>query len=421
MNLVVLALKNMRFRWMTQVLTLLLFTLAISLLWVMHEVRVQSQNKLSKNLADIDLVIGAKGSPLQIILSSVYHIDAPTGNISYAEAKRWMKHPMVSKSLPLAYGDFYRSYKILGTDTSIISWYDASLAEGQPWMKLGEVVLGSGVQGLQVGDVFSGQHGDAEAESGHGDYLVVGILEPTGTVLDQLVLCGLETVWNVHEHSENGISAPVPELVEGPDEHFDKLSERGTSNPEPITPNPSPDREITALLLRYKNPMAAIQLPRMINESSSLQAAAPAIEINRLSFMLNAGSDTLKLVAYALLLLAAFSMLVQVWMGLSQRKVEFALLRSLGYSGGKLLRLLLWELGALVLMAFALGEGLARWFLFQFSSELGYGQAYSFEVGHWSSFDVLLLALPLALVLIAALVNARRIYQISISDLLQNP
>lgn len=397
MKLFKLALKNIRFRWMTQVLTLLLFTLAISLLWVMHEAKVQSENKLVKNLADIDLVIGAKGSPLQIILSSIYHIDAPTGNISYQEAQRWAKHPMVRQSLPLAYGDFYLSYKILGTDISILSWYDGQLAEGNLWTKESEVVLGASCassSGLKVGDTFSGQHGDAEAESGHGEYRVVGILAPCGTVLDQLVLCGLETVWHVHEETIENDSAEL---------------------------NAQADKEITALLIRYKNPMAAIQLPRMINENSSLQAASPSIEINRLSFMLNAGSDTLKWVGIALLLLAAFSMLVQVWMGLSQRKTEFALLRSLGYSSGKLLRLIVLELGALVLLAFVLGEGSARWFLIQFSAELGYGQAYAFDSSQWSLFDLQLLALPCILVLVAALLNARKIYQISIADLLQNP
>jgi len=404
MNLLKLSLKNIRFRWMTQVLTLLLFTLAISLLWVMHEAKVQSENKLVKNLANIDLVIGAKGSPLQIILSSIYHIDAPTGNISFKEAQRWAKHPMVRQSLPLAYGDYYLTYKILGTDTSILSWYDGQLAEGNLWTKESEVVIGASCassSGLKVGDVFSGQHGDAAAESGHGDYRVVGILEPNGTVLDQLVLCELETVWHVHEETiDHG-----PLTMENDSQELEA----------------HPEREITALLIRYKNPMAAIQLPRMINENSSLQAASPSIEINRLSFMLNAGSDTLKWVGIALLFLAAFSMLVQVWMGLSQRKTEFALLRSLGYSSRKLLRLIVLELGALVLFAFALGEAIARWFLFQFSAELGYGQAYEFDSSNWSAFDLKLLALPCILVLVAALLNARKIYQISIADLLQNP
>ena len=137
--------------------------------------------------------------------------------------------------------------------------------------------------------------------------------------------------------------------------------------------------------------------------------------------MMNTGSDTLKGVGIALLLLAAFSMLVQVWMGLAQRKTEFALLRSLGYSSKKLLRLITLELGILVFTAFVFGEALARWFLMQFSDELGYGQAYAFDSSKWSNFDLQLLGLPCIVVFVAAMLNARKIYQINIADLLQNP
>lgn len=406
MNLFKLALKNIQFRWMHQLLTLLLFTLAMAILWVIHEVKVQSENKLLKNLAHTDLVIGAKGSPLQIILSSIYHIDAPTGNIPYPEAKRWAKHPMVRQALPLAYGDYYLSYKILGTDTSIFSWYEGKLTDGRLWTNEGEVVLGAScaaISGLKVGDTFSGQHGDTEAESGHGEYRVVGILAPSGTVLDQLVLCGLETVWHVHEYESGERKAES--------EGLDSLPAK----------NPQANREITALMIRYKNPMAAIQLPRIINENSQLQAAAPSIEINRLSFMLNAGSDSLKWVGMVLLLLATFSMLIQIWMGLSVRKNEFALLRSFGFGSAKLLFLLALELGLLVLVSFFLAEVSARWFIAVFTSELGYGSAYAFDGSSFGSFDLQLFLLPCMVVAVAVLLIARKIYQISIADLLQHP
>lgn len=402
MNLFLLALKNIRYRWMTQFITILLIALGIALLWTVREVRVQGEDKLQKNLASIDLVVGAKGSPLQLILASIYHIDAPTGNIPYSEALRLSKHPMVKEAVPLAYGDYCQEFRILGTSHSYLDWYGVSLQEGRLWGKTGETCLGAEVAKtlkLKVGDTFSGQHGDGEAEAGHGDYVVSGILAPSGTVVDQLILCSISSVWAVHGQS----------TVDGQQSTVDSAQTSGHGT----------DKEITSLLIRYKNPMAAMRLPRMINENTSMQAAAPAIEINRLSFMLNQGSDTLKLVGYALLLLALFSMLVQVWMGLEERKTELALLRSMGFGRLKLLAMLFLELSMTVVLAYLLGEFAGRWFLANFSSELGYGSAYRFDTETFGIFDTQLLLLPLLVAFLAVLVNTRKIYRISISDLLQ--
>lgn len=402
MTIFLLALKNIRYRWMTQFITVLLIALGIAMLWTVREVQVQGEDKLQKNLASIDLVVGAKGSPLQLILASIYHIDAPTGNIPYSEALRLSRHPMVKEAIPLAYGDYCQEFRIIGTSHSYLDWYGVNLQEGQLWAKTGETCLGAEVAktlNLKIGDTFSGQHGDGEAEDGHGEYVVSGILAPSGTVVDQLILCSISSVWSVHE--ESAVDAPQS-TVHGRQSTVD-----------------SANKEITALLIRYKNKMAAMRLPRMINETTSMQAAAPAIEINRLSFMLNQGSDTLKIVGYALLLLALFSMLVQVWMALEERKTELALLRSLGFGRFKLLAMLFVELSITVVIAYLLGELGGRWFLANFSSELGYGLAYRFDTAQFGIFDAQLLALPLLVAFLAVLVNTRKIYRISISDLLQ--
>ncbi|MHB1278986.1 MAG: ABC transporter permease [Bacteroidia bacterium] len=418
MTIFLLALKNIRYRWMTQFITILLIALGIAMLWTVREVQVQGEDKLQKNLASIDLVVGAKGSPLQLILASIYHIDAPTGNIPYSEALRLSKHPMVKEAVPLAYGDYCQEFRILGTSHAYLDWYGVSLQDGKLWAKTGETCLGSEAAktlNLKIGDTFSGQHGDREAEAGHGEYVVTGILAPSGTVVDQLILCSISSVWAVHEEGhgawgiEHGVERPT---VNG---------QRSTVDSQQTTVLHGQDdgHEITSLLIRYKNKMAAMRLPRMINENTSMQAAAPAIEINRLSFMLNQGSDTLKLVGYALLLLALFSMLVQVWMGLEERKTELALLRSMGFGRLKLLAMLFLELSMTVMLAYLLGEFAGRWFLANFSSELGYGLAYRFDTETFGIFDVQLLLMPLLVAFLAVLVNTRKIYRISISDLLQ--
>ncbi|MBI1222984.1 MAG: FtsX-like permease family protein [Bacteroidetes bacterium] len=391
MTLLYIAWKNLRYRWNSHLLSLLLFSISIGILWAVHEFARQSEEKLKANLAQTDLVIGAKGSPLQIILSSLYHIDAPTGNISYIEAKRWMHHPMIRQAIPLAYGDYYQQYKIIGSDTGILSWYGVQLAEGNVWHQAGDVVLGAALAHqthLQIGSTFSGQHGSMDAEAEHGQYRVVGILEPKGTVIDQLVLCALETVWAVHE------------------KHGAVLADSA--------------KEVTAVLLRYKNPMAAIQIPRAINENSNLQAAAPSIEINRLAFMLNNGTDVIAYLAIGLFVLAALSMLIQVWMGLKVRKKELALLRYTGYTRSRILLLLYYEIAFISLLSFVFGEMLARVLLHTFSDALAFGSSYTLNATHFTSFDLLLLGMPLLIAGLPLLFNLRSIFRSSVADLLQN-
>lgn len=166
--------------------------------------------------------------------------------------------------------------------------------------------------------------------------------------------------------------------------------------------------------------MAAIQLPRMINENSSLQAAAPSIEINRLAFMLNNGSDTLGYVAYGILALAILSTFMQVWMGLKLRTKEFALLRHSGYSKSRLFFIIYLEYAFIGGIAFLLGEVLSRLFLDSFSNALGYGQAYTFSIKHIGMVDLYLLLLPLLAALIVILFNIRSLFKTSVADLLQN-
>ena len=400
MNLFFIALKSLRYRWKTQLLSLILISLSIGILWVMREINLQSEQKLKDNLAGTDLVIGAKGSPMQIILSAIYHLDAPTGNIPLKQAERWMKHPMIREAVPLAYGDYAGGFKIVGCTPNYLDWYQVQIASGKIFDQTGEAVLGADAAqglGLKIGDEFSGQHGDEHAEGGHGNYRVVGILEKSHSVMDQLILCSIESVWAVHEEAHSH------EHGEGEEHHHHEEEEK----------------EITAVLLRYKNKIAAMQVPRMINENSSMQAASPVIDINRLSYFLNTGSESLKWVAWALMALAAFSMMIQFSMTLKERQREFALLRSMGYRSIQLSQMLFFELSTLCLTAFILGEVGGRYLLKTFTKEMGLGEAYTFSVMHWNGFDWLLLGLPLVIGCLVLILFLRKIYKIDISDLLR--
>ena len=213
MNFLKLSWKNIAFRPLSATLSIILLALAIAMISLMFHVSKQLENTLNKNINQIDMVIGAKGSPLQLILSAVFQIDAPTGNIKLEEAQRIAKNPLVKKAIPLAYGDNFKGFRIVGTDTSYLALYQTKLKEGDYFHESFEVVAGATVASklqLKVGDTFKSQHGFDEGGEGHDDlFKVVGILAPSGTVADKLLLTPVASVWDVHNHSDE----------EGHDEH----------------------------------------------------------------------------------------------------------------------------------------------------------------------------------------------------------
>jgi putative ABC transport system permease protein len=296
-------------------LSILLLAFGVGLISLMLSVEKQIDETFKNNLKGIDLVVGAKGSPLQIILSSVYHIDAPTGNISAKDAKEIAKSPFVSSSIPLGYGDSYKGFKILGTTPSYLELYTAQFSKGSLFKNSFDVVLGSNTSeklDLKIGDTFYGNHGLAsESIEEHSDhaYVVVGVLEMSNSILDNLILTSLNSVWNTHEH-----------------EHTDEAETSLINSVVEIDDSKS----ITSMLIKYRGKMGAVQLPRLINSKANLQAAVPAIELNRLISHLGVGISTLKYLAYLVVFISAISVFIALYGMLKDNLYELALIRSFG-------------------------------------------------------------------------------------------
>jgi putative ABC transport system permease protein len=339
MNLFSISLGYLRNKTLTTTLNITLLAFGIGIVVFLWLVQHQVEEKFTKNVKGIKMVIGAKGSPLQLILCNVYHIDNPTGNIPLAEAERisQMKR-FVKKAIPLALGDSYKSFRIVGTNHDYPKHYQAELQIGKLWENEMEVTIGSETArqlNLKVGSSFAGAHGLEDSEMTHAEHLykVVGILKPTNTVLDRLILTQIESVWHVHEKPK----------VAG-----DSLAEE-----EP--------KEITALLItQYTNPLAAINLPRMVNQIDVLQAAQPALEINRLFEQLGLGVVIISMLAYVIIFISALSIFIALYNALKERRYDLAIMRTLGASQMKLFSqiilegLLLAFLGAVV--GFVLGH-----------------------------------------------------------------
>ncbi len=330
-----------RYAWarpLDAALNVVLLALGIGTICLVLLFSTQVGERLLRDARGIDLVIGAKGSPMQLILAGIYHLDAPTGNIPLAEARKLAANRMVKQVIPLALGDSYRGFRVVGAPHEYVAHYGGRLAAGRLWEAPMQVVLGAEVAratGLAVGAKFVGAHGIGEqggdAHEEH-PFEAVGVLAPSGTVLDRLVLTAIESVWEMHE--EHGAA---------PDEA---------------------KREVTVALVSYASPLAAATLPRFINERTTMQAASPALETARLLRMVGVGVEVLQIFGLALVVVSAVGVFVALYNAMRERRYDLAVIRVLGASPSKLFAIVLLEalllalLGAL--LGIALGHGAAE-------------------------------------------------------------
>lgn len=330
MNVFSLSLKQIKSKPLSSVLNIVLFAFGITIISFLLLVRNGFEEQMRKNVGGIDLVVGAKGSPLQLILSAIYHIDSPTGNISYKEAQTIGEMPLVKQAIPISLGDNYHSFRIVGTTAAYPSLYGGELAEGKQWETSMQATIGSKVArkaGLKIGDTFAGVHGLME-EGGHAHedhrYEIVGIYKETGTVLDQLILTSLESVWEIHAHGEE---------EEGHDHTHDHDHDHEHEHA----------KEVTALLIQYTNPMGVITMPRLVNSSTHMQAASPVMELKRIFSLLGIGIETISLIAWFIILISAFSIFISLLNSMKERQYELALIRVMGGSRFKLFSIVLLE------------------------------------------------------------------------------
>lgn len=409
-----IAWKNTWFKPLNTFLSIILLTASVSIISILMLLQKQFEEKFSSSMDNIDLVLGAKGSPLQLILSSVYQIDAPPGNISYPEAELWMNNPMVESAVPLAYGDNYLGYKIVGTNDNYLSHFDLKIAEGVPFSKDFEVVIGANIAsniGLKIGDTFFGTHGDSEEGEVHDHhaYKVVGVLASSGKVADQLILSTIESVWHMHDHDHgHHEETAVHHHSEEPHHHEEAV-------------HPHEGKEITAVLLKLRNNMAKMTWQRIVPQNTEMQAASPVLEINRLFSLFGVGISALKYLAYGIMLISGISIFVALYNTLKERKYEFALLRIGGASKFQLLWLVLLESIFLCVIGFIFGIIFGRIGLYflSVSAQEEFKMAFDPFEFLWKEEGVLFLA-TVAVGIVAAVIPALKAYSLNISKTLAN-
>lgn len=318
-------------RKLTTSLTILSVALGVGLIYSVLTLREETRKRFEEEGQSFDVVVGAKGSPLQLVLSALYFMDVPTGNIKLADYEAIKKHEDVAAAFPINLGDTYHGYRIVGTTPDLFdyTWTSASsgetrkpfrLAEGAIFTKSMQAVLGSAVartEGLKIGDTFIGAHGFTQMPEGMQElheknpYTVVGILEPSGSPNDRAVFCSMDSVWEVHGHHGEG----------------DGHREEGEAHEKDAS------SEVTAVLVSLQSPALRFQFVEYVNETYNAMATIPINQIANLYMnVLGTVKSVLLAVGYLVVAISAISILIGLYLSIIQRKRDLAVMRALGAS-----------------------------------------------------------------------------------------
>jgi len=403
MTAMTLAFAYLKRRWGQALLSVLVGALGIAAVVTAFTAFDALPDAAERSWGGVDLVVGPKGSPLDLVLCCVLHISDPQGLVSEKTAMAAVHHPLVRTAAPIALGDNVGGWRIVGTTPAILAIYHADFAQGAVWTKPLQAVLGSGVARalhLKLGDRFVGAHGLAMGGELHSQfpYTVVGILKPTGTVLDRLVLCDIETVRYIHrKHAE------------------DEAAETGVAETYVNLPDAA-----TAIIASYRTPVAALLVPRLINANPTLTAASPSFEIARLMGYMRPLSYAATALGLLLVIIAGAGAAAALMATMNARTRDLALLRAMGAGPGTIASVAFCEAGIMAVIALIVG-GVLSWIALAVTSQILLDRTGLSIDPQLDSGTLLYLVLgAFAVAIIAALVPAIRAARTPIEELLQS-
>ncbi len=366
-------------RKLTTGLTILSVALGVGLITSVLLLREETERRFVEEGQAFDVAVGAVGSTQQLVLSTVYFIGQPAGNISYDDYLHIKNDAEVAAAFPIAMGDSYRSFRIVGTSRELLThdWTNRitgeprntyKLTEGRYFEAPLEAVIGSAVAeatGLRVGDQFASTHGMLEVRGvevhEETPYTVVGIMQPSGTPNDRAIFCPLDSIWRVHEH-EYGTSSLTGGVSIG--ELQEPSGEADTNGDEPAASDHDEDehhdKEVTSVLVILESPGMRFQfIPRIVRELEHVVAANPVEEIQALyNQLLGTARQVLLAIGYLVIVISSISILIGLYLSIIQRRRDLAIMRALGAAAGEIF-------GAVLIEAFwvtLLGIG-AGWFV----------------------------------------------------------
>jgi putative ABC transport system permease protein len=405
MSFVALAFAYLRRRWGQALLSIFVGALGIAAVATAIVGFDALPQAARRAWGGIDLVVGPKGSALDLVLCCALHVSEPRGLVPMKAAMSAVGNPMIRAAAPIALGDNVDGWRIMGSTPAILAVYRAGIASGQMWTdKLQAVIGASAARALnfKLGDSFVGAHGLAAGGESHDKfpYKVVGILAPTGSALDRLVLTDIETVRYVHVEQAKA-----------------EIAEKGSTDEENVADLPN---GATAVVASYRVPTAAAFMPRQIDATDNLSAASPTLEIARLIGFVRPLTIAVTGLGLLLVVIAASGAAIGLMATMNTRTRDLALLRALGASPGKIAMVAFAEASMIMAAALVLGSALTAGLLLIGRDVLAdtTGLLLQPELG-WDQVAMLLLG-TISVTIVAAAFPALRAIHTQIEELLQS-
>jgi len=408
-----LALHSAWNRRLTLGLTLAAVALSALLLLGVERLRSELRASFAMSVSGVDLVVGARGSPVQLMLYSVFRMGEVTQNVSWAAAQWLAGHPAVAWTVPVSLGDSHRGYPVLGTTPAYFDHFRYGdrrvlrLAGGKRFEDLYEAVLGAEVAerlGYALGQKFTLAHGSGEGPgTEHGDkpFVVTGILDRTGTPVDRTVHVSLESMEALHLDWAGG--APIPGLSIPP-----QLARKFGLTP----------KSVTAVLVGLENRAAVFALQREVNgrKEEALMGVLPGVALDELWQLVAVAERYAQLVSMMVVAVGLTGLVAVILAGLNERRRELAILRSVGAHPRDVFALLAMEGLALAVLGAALGALLVGVLVLLLAPWLQAHYGLTLHGGLPSAAEWRLLGGIIAVGAIASLIPGWRAYRLSLAD-----
>lgn len=413
MPILSLAFKSLLNRRFTVILILISFALSVALLLGVERLRVESRNSFANTISGTDLVVGARSGAINLLLYSVFRIGDATNNISWKSYQKFSKQPMVDWTIPISLGDSHAGFRVIGTNHDYFHYYryankkPLKIDQGKEFNGVYQAVLGSEVArqlNYQIGQNIIIAHGAGKTSFTHHDnkpFQVAGILKPTGTPVDHSIHVPLEGIEAVHK-----------DWVAGR-----QVAGLNISAEEALQKNLTP-KSITAFLVGLKSKIATFKVQREINNyrNEPLTAVLPGVALQQLWDLMGVAENALLIVTSLVIAVGLTGMLTVMLAGITERRREMAILRSVGARPQHILLLISGESLLLSLLGIGLGVFLLYVGLLfaQPYVEVHYGLSLSINPPSYREY--MMLGLVLLSTLLVGLIPGYRAYRHSLAD-----
>ncbi|WP_330925558.1 ABC transporter permease [Candidatus Sororendozoicomonas aggregata] len=409
-----LAWQSLKNRKATAILTILSIAVSVALLLSVERIRVAAKSSFTNTLSGTDLIVGARSSPMNLLLYSVFHIGNATNNVSWETYQELSKDPAVKWTIPLSLGDSHKGYRVVGTDSRLFTHYryadnqELTLSAGKPFSRLYGAVIGAEVASklnYQVGQPITLSHGIQTKSLQHHDdkpFYISGILARTGTPLDRAILVSLKGIEALHIDWHNG-TPPVP--------GFQVSAEQAAS----MDLQPS---SITAWLVGLKSPIAVFSYQRKANEyqNEALSAILPGIALQDLWRLIGNAETALLAVSVMVVFAGLIGMLTTILTSLNERRREMAVLRSVGARPVHIFLLMISESVIYAIAGTVLGFMMVYGLLGAFQPILESALGLRLSLAAPGSFEGALAGLVVISAVILGAIPAWRAYRTSLAD-----